>query len=256
MKCIIKTNYINTSVFLASIFLIITLLFSGIALADPFSGILTDDIELMTEYYWPDYQPGFYSNYATDDDMEAYSYTGSNNFRYNYSFIKFDLSSIPDDYTISSVTLGLYALRSRYEPIIYRVTNDNWVDDGLDQLQWETPPYWNNKYPPNMPRDGLLFNGHEDGWDITDAWVYFDLNWEDYTTDLADNYFTIALTARGGGGAFSSKFATKDHWDPTLAPMLTIEAEPATVIPEPATMLLLGSGLIGLAGFRRKKSKN
>lgn len=34
-----------------------------------------------------------------------------------------------------------------------------------------------------------------------------------------------------------------------------IDDEPETVIPEPATLILLGTGMLGLAGFRRRLKK-
>jgi len=55
----------------------------------------------------------------------------------------------------------------------------------------------------------------------------------------------------GGGGLTLTFPSTASNADGFFGPNLS-----TTAIPEPTTMLLLGSGLIGLAGFRRKFRKN
>jgi len=84
---------------------------------------------------------------------------------------------------------------------------------------------------------------------------YFQLQNPDATLDPGGNSVTFYVKATNHAGAADFKI-----WDggnsqtaPGTAAVMGPVGNDLTVVPEPGTLLLLGSGLLGLAGLRRRK---
>ena len=175
-----------------------------------------------------------------------------------YGFIKFNLSPIPDNSIINAMSLSTYhylnpsSVQSPHNnptvDILYN-SEDSWYRGGTPDLSLIGGPLsiGNTGFPTE---DKILYS-----WTI-------DIDAHDWSTDLSDNLLTLVLDLAESDYRFVYFYgsgetdSTKHAYDPegSYAPILHVDYAP-NPIPEPTAMLLFGSGLIGLAGFRRKIKK-
>ena len=187
------------------------------------------------------------------DTNELYV-TGYPSIRYWSIYLKFDISDVPDDAVITSTELNLYQDFSSGSLYFQHIEQDDWSEKSGEE--YGTLTYARHSDPNDMVVDHYMapyVPHYTRDWD--DKWMTYELSTWDYAPDLIDDQLTIRIQF-GILDDYRNKFYSKEYGDGSFGAYLDVVTEPATVIPEPATMLLLGSGLIGLAGFRRKKIKN
>lgn len=89
-----------------------------------------------------------------------------------------------------------------------------------------------------------IFQGGKVEWDSPETLYFGPLGDGELTISLSDECFNSGFLGVCEGECFGAVVEATFH--------MTHEASP---VPEPTTMLLLGSGLIGIAGFRKKLRK-
>ena len=93
------------------------------------------------------------------------------------------------------------------------------------------------------------------GYETNDQGDYIGLFITD-PTDGTDTLDYVSITTGAAGLWFIEDFQNSTGWDLWIGEVYGLDLDPPIPTPEPATMLLLGSGLLGLAGIRRKLRKS
>jgi len=188
-------------------------------------------VPLLADTYVYSYEPD--NNYAMSTQLNVGRIAWESTWTTQRTYLKFDLSSIPDNATINSATLRVYSYVAPYtfELQVYHA-NDSWTEGSVT---------WNNQPGTTVllgSRSGLAVN----------SWNNWSLNPSLITGDLADNELSLqirhgneAYTGRVNSYAyFYSSFAAGDY-----APTLDIDYSPAPPAPSkdmtPSVILLLDS---------------
>ena len=146
-------------------------------------------------------------------------------------------------------------------PTIAYYTNPDFITGGLSNSptdgEYPTAQFINIKFTSAV--DALSFNFDNEGYNGLNAWFTYDANNQLLETGALATRDLITALQFGTGGissiSFSNGFATGEgNWTQALS-ILNYNLAPIQAdVPEPASTMLLGLGLAGLAAARRRKS--
>lgn len=179
------------------------------------------------------YVNSLYPNTNYGNDGSLYAHYGSTSTKRTY--LRFDLTGLPTSETVTGVTLFLYTDGGVQGLAIdaHHIADDSWSENSLT---------WNNKPTCTMPAI--------DSADTVHGWMEWSIPLETLVADT-DGLLSILikLQQEGGNSATATFYSREATINPAEPPYLSVTTTP---VPISATMLLLGPGLVVLAGLRRK----
>lgn len=192
------------------------------------------------------------TNYGAAPGLASGEIVSGNSLNLWTSFLKFDLSAIPDNLTVTSATLHMYQvngagfIRTTGTNAAY-VADDTWTED---TLTWGSQPVI-----------GTVLGSSPDtadhrGWS---QWDLFATGQWDPAADLTDNLLSLVVAEPPSSSSHNWCSKESDLVN-CLAPGETGPAGSLrhpyleiTAVPVPAAIWLFGCGLLALSGAARRK---
>ncbi len=219
--------------------LVLTFLYVGSAFALP---VLDAGFEWTSSSYWTP------TDLTTAEDGEVFSLIYSEDASYEADFGIFtvddlnDPSSITEKFEIFSYDQGesdtdFQSVYFKYETSIWSVSKDESTWTAFDSVF------------------GFYFDVHNGGLDDPEAdySYYSDSQFNDPVSEVGVDHILIAFDGTNNAKLYLDDQilalpADRDYND------MVVVANDVAPVPEPGTLLLLGSGLVGLAFLKRRKS--
>ncbi|MGD8620219.1 MAG: DNRLRE domain-containing protein [Gammaproteobacteria bacterium] len=192
------------------------------------------------------------TNYGSEPGLASGEVVSGNSLHIWTTFLKFDLSSIPDNLTITGATLHMYQINGAG---LIRTTGTN-ATYVADDSWTEGTTTWNSQ-----PVDGAVLGSSPDtandrGWS---QWDLLETGLWDSTADQIDNFLSLAINEMPGSSTHNWCSKESDLLN-CLAPGETGPADSLrrpyleiTFVPIPAAIWLFGAGLMSLIGMAGRK---